>query len=374
MPRLWLGNFDFEHRLADPQHMASRRLLRLNAELAACWLALADDGDAVWTPAPIPHEFWEAMAARGLPRVTAVADCRAAVERDELMPWGWTPVLLAIAARADPGRSLPTAEAVRRANSRRWSFALEQNWRVGPPLSAACESVEKVAAAIANSTSSDWVIKAEFGMSGRERIRGRGPLSPPAIGWLQKRLKADRIVFFEPWLERVAEAGVLFDIPVSGEPILRGVAEMLPSSSGQYAGSVFTGRLTDIDWSPAVEIATRAADELQRLGYHGPLGIDVMAYRTHDGEIKLRPLQDINARWTMGRLALGWRRHFPEVTLGVWSHTAAIPGPLSPVFGREGRGEETSALPTTAPRFIPTSPDTVGGEPTQHRTALIVQP
>ncbi|HET6424943.1 MAG TPA: hypothetical protein VFG20_14745 [Planctomycetaceae bacterium] len=56
-PRLFVGNFDFEHRLADPQRVLPRRIDELNADLAWSWLALARDGDMLWTPRPPGRRF-----------------------------------------------------------------------------------------------------------------------------------------------------------------------------------------------------------------------------------------------------------------------------------------------------------------------------
>lgn len=355
MPRLWIGNFDFEHQLVDPGRTLSQRLRQLNAELAPCWLAVADDGDAIWTPEPIPAAFWDAMAAAGFARITPVTDWRTVGNQYELTPWGWTAALLQIARKRSSTRELPAADVVRTANSRRWSFGWENQLGIGCPHQSCCDSVDAVANVIrALPDDAAWVIKAEFGMSGRERIRGRGPLRPSMIDWLRKRLRADGVVFFEPWLDRIAEAGILFEVPLAGDPTLIGIAEMLPSTTGQYAGSVFVGQPTEVDWTPAVCIARQAAAELQRLGYFGPLGVDAMCYRTADGEQRLRPLQDVNARWTMGRLALGWRRFFPDADLGIWSHGGAATDPCEIV--------------------ISTSPERIGETPPHHRTALIVQP
>jgi hypothetical protein len=362
MPRLWIGNFEFEHRLADPDRTLPAKLQRLNAELAPVWLSVAEDGDAIWMPEPVPLDFWETMAAAGFPRVTPVADWRAHVADYEPTPWGWTPELLDVAARAAPQRVLPSMHSVRTANSRRWSFAWETKWQIGLPHAAACESVDNVQRAIASlpESAAGWVVKAEFGMSGRERLLGRGSPNEAMAAWLQRRLRTDGVVFFEPWVNCIAEAGMLFEVPATDPPQLIGVAEMLPSAQGQYAGSVFAGT-SQTNWSTAVDVSHRAAVELQRLGYVGPLGIDAMWYRTADGELALRPLQDVNARWTMGRLALGWRRFFPDATLGVWAHLASGGTSVPPVI-------------PAAPLIIPTSPETMSGHPVHHRTALVVHP
>src|SRR6185312_4379915 len=73
-----------------------------------------------------------------------------------------------------------------------------------------------------------WVLKAAFGMAGRERIPGCGPALPEATrNWCRRRLHKHGGIVFEPWLERVEEAGLQVDVPASGEPVLVGVTPLL---------------------------------------------------------------------------------------------------------------------------------------------------
>jgi len=44
--------------------------------------------------------------------------------------------------------------------------------------------------------------------------------------------------------------------------------------------------------------------ELNDAGFHGPLGIDAFVYRGVDGKPRLKPIVEINPRYTMGRLTL----------------------------------------------------------------------
>jgi len=358
MPRLFVGNFDFEHRLGEAHRVLPARLARLNAELATAWLAIADDGDWVWTPGEVPQTFWDQIAAQGLPRLQPVRDWTQFQSRATFVPWGWTAALIERTRRPEGSTPAPDPQVVRQLNSRRWSAEREAAWSIGLDHGATCTSIDDVAAAIARLPSGcdAWVMKAEFGMSARERALGRGLLRDDAVGWARRRLQRDGVIFFEPWVERIDEVGILWDVPRSGAPKLVGVAPMLTSEAGHYRGSRFAPVATTGWWDEAVAVAERAAAEVQRAGYFGPFGIDAMQYCVAGGEIRVRPLQDVNARWTMGRLALGWRRFFANVPSGAWWH-----GPASDL------------APPQKARMIRTSPDTIDGIPAQHLSAIVVQ-
>ena len=118
MPRLFLGNFDFEHRLSNPRHEPNANLKRLNAELASSWLAIADDGDWVWTPSPIDAEFSIAANRAGLPRVIPATSLKVVPRGVECVPWGWSADVRILAERFGWTVRAPSDDAVRLANSR----------------------------------------------------------------------------------------------------------------------------------------------------------------------------------------------------------------------------------------------------------------
>jgi hypothetical protein len=125
-------------------------------------------------------------------------------------------------------------------------------------------------------------------------------------------------------------------------------------------------------WQPAIEIARRAAVELQQLGYFGPLGIDAARYRNQDGDLCLRPLQDINARYTFGRLSLGWRRWLQPGECGSWLHL-----PLRDRDNVASLDELESRLRDCLPpgcRLLCTSPLEVGHKLATSHSLLVTAP
>jgi hypothetical protein len=361
MARLLYGNFDFEHELATPHYNRPKRLARLNAELAACLVAIACDQDQLWCPERLPETYADALAKAGLPLVELIdpgQSCQVTPNVPvELAPWGWSAAAVEFARQAGVTVSKIDLEAVRDANSRGFSFALEQSLAVAPPGTFRLESSRQLVAAITESAAA-WgrspaehrvILKAEFGMSGRERfvLRGDEVLTPPVHGWINRRVEQAHAVYLEPWLDRVAEFSTHWEVtqsetvPDQGRGMAQvvrlatpdvlvsssarenvryvGRTQLLTTPHGQYTGSrvgVIAMELPDDEreglLSEMRTTAGQAAASVAQLGYAGPVGIDAMIYRDAEGALRTRPVQDINARWSMGRVALSLQQRMNQ--------------------------------------------------------------
>jgi hypothetical protein len=352
VPKLFYGNFSFEHQLAgDYAGELPGGLRRLDAEMAAVWEAVAETGDCIWMPErsdEIPDDL-------------------------TVCPWGWSDEVVKFARRHSLRFNAPPLDVVRQANGRGFSFGLEQEFDCGPEGAVVVESPDELHVAIghANGIDGRWVVKAEFGMSARERVLGHGNEIPePDRNWIRKRLTADGRVYFEPWLDRETEAGLQFTVGPDEQVSFDAATLLLTDPQGRYLGSRFAMDATfDDEWTDAIDVGLQVAARLASLGYFGPLGIDAMRYRDSAGSQRLRAIQDINARYTMGAIALGFRRRLKPGEFGSWFHVRwpCEETDASRVWSDDLRDQ----LPRDV-RMTVTSPFLVDEHPVAHGTLLLI--
>ena len=381
MNRFFYGNFDFEDQLRD-EVQRSARVERLLLELASSWLAIADVGDRIWCPGQLPEEFLTSLSQWGLPANIFVTQPREIPAGMELVPWGWSSAAVEFGERHGLVVEAPPLEVVRLANSREYSVPREEPPADDWDFATLCRTLGEVLACVERlPTTTAWVIKANWSHAARERILGRGPvISNADLQWVKQRLARDGVVCWELWLEREAEIGIQWHLPRGGSPQLVAITELLVDARGQYAGTRAmsprgigfqpvisshtsdrleaypTGEPTIPEWAQHAAEATRPiVNDLAQRGYFGPVGIDAMRYIHPDWKLpRTRPLQDINARWTMGRLAAGWFERLSGEFPVTWWH-----GPC-PSHADDEPGTQ----------WIATSPDTVDGQSVSHRSWL----
>lgn len=364
-PRCWIGNFDFEHELASTGHTSKQSLRQRNSELSWHLTGLAESRDVVFLPqlpsdaflaawaekfggcqvcqdeAPVPRHLAWTFRPRSYSEEAHGLEAQAACGDFVATPWGWSLTARRRAERFGFVIDAPPVEVVRDCNSRRVSMELESRFGWQLEGSFRVTNLPDLEDELQRhfAGTQRWVVKAEFGMSARERVLGQGAeFSQITRNWIAKRLSRGEWLVFEPWLDRVAEAGILWDVPdcrVDADVKLVALTELLVDEHGQYCGSRV---LSDVDshqagvgatkfgnwgakctnWKPAVEATRSMAQALRDRGYFGPLGIDAMCYREagSDGKhhLKLRFIQDINARWTMGFVAAAYARRLGQQT------------------------------------------------------------
>jgi uncharacterized ferritin-like protein (DUF455 family) len=269
-----------------------------------------------------------------------------------LRPWGWGPRAARVlgghvGALLDAGVPLEERVTIARACNRK-SFAAEvgqtladawdPEWmaRWGATLdvepSVVARTVEEVRAAAARG----WVqgqsmrCKSDHGTSGRgQRVLRSVEDADAAASWLQACCARGAVVV-ERERERVADLSGLGVVDEDGTVRFSGVTRFLADGRGHYRGTV-VGRaafgvgasLTRFLHGDGVDprylraalgpVVRRCGERLGALGYRGPFGVDALVER-QGASYRLRPLVEINARTTMGHVALALR---PRLAGGV---------------------------------------------------------
>lgn len=235
------------------------------------------------------------------------------IDYSELIPWGVTPSVKELLRTLKLEDRLPSCEAVKRVNSKIYSHQLEQEWNCSIPGSCLVDSVQSLERAV-EQCATDWVLKHPFGVGGRERLLGHlGEVLPQARNWTEKRLRTTEQLVFEPWLKKSSEFSHHYHISSDGEVDYLGKTQMWTGDDGSYLESLVNPK---DDLQPP-EWGTRACDALTRSGYWGPVGLDGMTGE-FNGQPFHRPLTEINARYSFGRMALELGRLIPKGRPYAW--------------------------------------------------------
>ena len=184
-----------------------------------------------------------------------------------------------------------------------------------------------------------------IGFSARERVLGRpGHISDSAWGWARRKLGQGWTLLFEPWVEQRRDFSLHFEIERQGTVGFVGHTELVGDPGGVYRGNrVMPSAPPD---PLALEYAWQVAGLLAGRGYWGPVGIDAFSGVLGERPL-LRPLVEINARYSFGRLTLALGDWIPQGWCYLWWHPGQadqgrVEAPLTPPV-RAGR----YALPLT---------------------------
>lgn len=327
---------------------------QLAQDLASLPQFLAQRGDIVLVPNRPATAFLEGLGKAGfpIPEFVELRDGRidhaSGLEGrgfGRLRPWAWGPdsvkLLEPLFARVR-GEVQTVAgcfnDAIASLYSKAWSagFLSEvlEHFRGRPEASWLCpaENVAGVAdtldgalkaiAAIRSRGHHRVVVKHDLGLAGHHAIRLWEPeLLPDQERWMARSLAEGRRLVVEPWLDRQLDFSVQLEMEPSGLRLC-GYTGLVNDRRGQYLANwaevVFARCLPERTAAlicPGQDTSGRLRDlyqgifglletELARVGFPGPVSIDSLVFRLPDGQCRLKPVVEINPRYTMGRLTL----------------------------------------------------------------------
>lgn len=311
-------NADFETEIAAPTGSYRRPASfdALNRRLAEHLLWLARPGDALLLREPWSEQLQSEARRRCVELVSPSRPERKSARI--FTPWGWTPSAVAAGEHAGAVVEALPFDTVARVNSKLWSHALEVELGMaqkGAALAADFEELKESVERACPNANDKWVVKSPHGFAARDRVLGRGPLlAEPQAKWSRGRLARGEILIFQPWLEVVREYGVVVEIAPNGSFEVQGISDLQTNGAGTGTGYILGRAPAPQRVAELERIASLVCERLFREGYFGPVGIDALE---HAGG--LHPLLEINARYTMGFVALAVERSLKPSAPMFWN-------------------------------------------------------
>jgi uncharacterized ferritin-like protein (DUF455 family) len=273
-----------------------------------------------------------------------------------LRPWAWGPDSVELLAPLFANVTGETRSAAQRFNertarlySKAWSADLLRQFlaaceaapwlcterEVGVSVETLDAALEAMAAIRARGHHR-VVVKEALGLAGHNAIRLWEPnLLDTQRRWMARALEQGHALVVEPWLERAADFSLQLEMTPRGLKRC-GYTTLINDSRGQFranraepdhtqrlpSGVIallsgprdLTARLHALyaGWMRLLEAGLRDAD------YLGPVGVDAFVYRAASGECRLKPIVEINPRYTMGRLTVELMRQTCPGTHGLF--------------------------------------------------------
>jgi len=244
-----------------------------------------------------------------------------ALSSDSLTSWGASLSLSLLALEKKLSYDMPSWSIVKKVHSKAFSFA------VGQKLPHAQWIQEEEQLCIWwHSFSGPKVLKSLYGFSGRGHFISSGKKEDLVLALTFFR-KNQSSCIAEPWLPRIVDFSSQWEIQKEGAYRYLGSTIFESSSKGVYQRSLagpesilFSSYRKELH--EHLSFVEKVVEHLVSLGYFGPLGFDAMIYE-EGGKKVLHPLVEINARRTMGFVALSLHRKL-SLSGSLWVRYGAV--------------------------------------------------
>ena len=166
-----------------------------------------------------------------------------------------------------------------------------------------------------------FMIKTPFSSSGRGLYRlDYNTLDTRAVSWIKGALKKQTMVSIEPVLDKLLDFAMAFYSDGKGVVTYVGLSIFETQSQGQFVECLLgtqeylLQRLSEYisfeDYMFLAEQIRLVVQEKVGSAYTGYLGVDMLIYKTEDGNYGIHPFVEMNLRYTMGIVAMKLSKHF----------------------------------------------------------------
>lgn len=180
------------------------------------------------------------------------------------------------------------------------------------------------------------VLKESVGVAGSNSIRLFEPeILDKQIRWIANAVDLGQEVVVEPWLERAMDFSAQLEMSATGLKLC-GYTGLINDAKGQFQANWAEPkheRSFPAAVLSALGVTPRAGNEIQLFyadlfaalekelllaNFQGPLGIDCFVYRDAAGAMRLKPVVEINPRYTMGRLTVELMKRVCQGSYGLF--------------------------------------------------------
>ncbi len=333
-PRVFRFCADAENAMADATYEPRQAVKQLDAdfEILAAFVASHEDVVLVRRPPSLAHREKLRDFGFRLPEFVEIGEISGLADRKlaELRPWAWCPQIAELLKPLEanlPAKARKIADCWNERTRRLFSKANDVAWlaellqahpapfwdaaQVGRAVRDPADLPEDAA------ETGDWLVKAPFGASGQRNQPWQGEATRR---WAEKIIARQGCVIVEPRLPRIFDFSAQFEMSAAGLRSL-GYVRLENNSRGQFLAAQcgpkpcqglpkdlarFLGELVFPFYGQEFREFLEA--RLAATGYQGPVGIDALVFRDSTGKLALKPIVEINPRYTMGRLAVELRK------------------------------------------------------------------
>jgi len=364
-PGVFVFNPFAEGRLAEgKQFNPAKHQAQLARDLENLPQFLCRQDDIVLVNQKPAAEFLSRVKQAGfpLPEFVALADVQKLQTRKlgGLRPWAWGPDSLELlqplfASVTGENRAADDRfnEKLAELYAKAWSADFLRRQLLEKPaaswlcleneIGVAVDSLAGAQAAVAKIRSRGHhkiVVKQSFGVAGSNALRLFEPeILPAQWRWLENAFAHKRGLVVEPWLERAQDFSVQLEMTATGLKLC-GYTGLKCDARGQFAANFaephhrrrIPAKVVSLFREPP-DMAWRLLDfyagifaaleaELRTMGFLGPIGLDAFVYRDAAGAARLKPIVEINPRYTMGRVLVELMRQTSLDGAGVFQLVA----------------------------------------------------
>ena len=334
--------------LKEGRYQPNKSAVHLEQDLEALILANGHPDDlALMRVPPTPaHLATLREAGLPLPEVASLDEASLLSERKlgGFLPWAWTPDASELFS---PLKENPTSNSIHpwrpplapEQLSKSLTATAVEELRLANNESTVFSSAAKAHAFIAvERQKGPLLMKPNLGCAGRGHLTVNEETSQETLSrWIEQTIASQGAFVIEPLLDRRFDFSALYDISPEGEVRFVALTQLLTDSRGKYLGTrvapkignLFPSDLTILFHQKCITVQNEQvsgphfykkvlAPSLPRFlpGYSGPVAVDAFFYQTPAGETKVRPLVEINARCSMGRIAHNLRRKLAPNAVG----------------------------------------------------------